>query len=134
MKQVYLKWRGPYGLSRVPNDWGIYAICRKWGERRETVLYIGLTYFQDLVRRLRRHKWWLDELRGNIGVRFAAIELEEGSKQSEKRAKDIEALLTYYCQPQYNTQNKKSYRGRKLEITSYGRREPIERRICSTDL
>lgn len=138
MQQVQLNWRGPYRLGRAfeveaSKDWGIYAICRRWGEAAERVLYIGQTYFQELGQRLRQHKW-LNDLKGDIKVRFAAIELEEGSKQSQKRAKDIEALLTYCHQPQYNIQNRKSYRGRRLDIISYGRRGPIEQHTRSADL
>ena len=138
MEQIWLNWRGPYRLDRAyeteaSKGWGIYAICRKWGKVPEKVLYIGHAYFQELGQRLKQHRW-LDDLRGEIKVHFATVELKEGSKQSQRRAKDIEALLIFYHQPEYNPQHKKSYRGRELEIASYGRSGPIERNVRSTEL
>ncbi len=138
MEQVWLNWRGPYRLDRAywteaSQGGGIYAICRKWGKASERILYIGEAYFQELGLRLKQHTW-LEDLRGEIKVRFATVELEGGSKQSQRRAKDIEALLIFYHQPEYNIQNRNSYLGRELEITSYGRCGPIKREVYSDEL
>ena len=138
MQQVKLNWRGPYRLDRAfeaeaGKDWGIYAICRKWGVAPESVLNIGLAYFQELGQRLKQKKW-LNNLRGEVTVRFASIELEKGSKHSRQRSEDIECLLIYYHQPKHNIRCRERYIGRQLEMTNIGRRGPIAAIIRSTDL
>lgn len=138
MEQVQLNWKGPYRLDRAfeaeaGKDWGIYTICRKWAGATESVLNIGLAYFQELGQRLKQKKW-LNDLRGEITVRFAAVELEKGSKHSRQRSEDIECLLIYYHKPKYNIRCKKRYVGRQLEITNTGRRGPIEGVVRSTNL
>lgn len=134
MEVVSLKWRGPYEcdrLNEVCQDWGIYAICRKWAETDEKILYIGETYFQEIPQRLSQHGWWLNDLRGNVRIRFAEIVLETGSKHSHERTKDIEALLIYNHQPKYNIQNRNFYEGRSLRIVNTGRHGPIRKVIRS---
>ena len=63
MEEVEVEWYGPYKIDTVIEefheyeDFGLYMITRKWGEYPEKILYIGLTYRQDLSTRLSQHQW-----------------------------------------------------------------------------
>ena len=72
-------------------------------------------------------------------VHFGIIEVDDGYRISERRIKDIEALMIYYHrlhygQPIHNRLNTRGYYGRDLLIWNLGRRGLLENRVCTDDL
>ncbi len=133
MEHVTVNWTGPYSYEVLDDtkghadDFGLYAFSRVFGDS-ETLLYIGLAYWQTLFQRIGQHNWIAD-VRGQIRVRMGVIVFDTGQKHSEKRLKDVEAALIYYNQPLHNTQHMSSYSGRKLQIINQGRFGLLEKTI-----
>jgi hypothetical protein len=139
MEEVRIEWYGPYKIDSVQErfheyeDFGVYMITRKWGEGPEKILYVGLTYRQDLGTRLSQHQW-LPTTRGNVRVRIGYL-IER--RPSGKRLKDVENLLICSCWWDADTTyNKRDYLygGRDLRILNFGRRGPLDRTIDSAEL
>jgi len=138
LETVILKWHGPYAISTatetgVAFDKGLYMVTRKWAQI-EKLIYIGRTK-RSLAQRIHEHNWWLTELRGQVFVRYAIIELGTNKRFSEKRLADIEALLITYHSPPENTVNYNYYYGRlSLQVNNIGRRGPLCPVISTDDL
>lgn len=90
------------------HECGLYVITRVWGEnsgnlRQEKILYIGKSS-SSFQQRLDDHtNYWTNELRGNLYVRFACLNVEDDILE------DIESALIYECQPQENTAKMRTY-------------------------
>ena len=139
MEKVTIVWSGPYSIDSARNrfrgweDFGIYMITRKWGEK-ERIIYIGLVYWRTFADRIAEHERdWLWALRGQIRVRVGKIQLKRGKKHSIKRTEDIENLLIYAYQPEYNEKGKAGYYGREIEVVNRGRRGPLDEIVYSED-
>lgn len=138
METVKIIWGGPYNVDSVikklrgKRDFGIYMITRKWGASK-SLLNIGLTYWRDFAERLAEHRrGMLRDLRG-IRIRVGRVKLERGKLQSLERTEDVECLLIYVHQPEYNVRCKSSYNGRELKIVNVGRSGPLKKQIYSED-
>ena len=133
-----INWFGPYLLDRIyyyeiAYEKGFYSISRVWGGK-ESLLYIGKTK-RMLIERIFEHDNWIYKTRGKIKVRFGILELYRGQKFSDKRLKDMEALLIAYHNPPFNVQNHYYYYGRcPLTIINKGRRGPIEGRVSTDEM
>lgn len=137
MEEVEIEWYGPYKIDTVVEefheyeDFGVYMITRKWGKYAEKILYIGMTYRRDFAQRFSEH-WrdWLSEVIGTVKVRVGYL---HEKKSSEKRLRDVENLIIYVYEPEYNEIGKSTYSGRDLIIINSGRRGPLDREVDSSD-
>ena len=66
-------------------------------------------------------------------MRVGKIQLKRGKKHSIKRTEDIENLLIYAYQPEYNEKGKAGYYGREIEVVNRGRRGPLDEIVYSED-
>lgn len=139
MEKITLNWYGPYKIYNIDNhdvsyEKGIYAIYRIWGES-EKLLYIGKTE-RDFRIRIKEHsKNWVNDVRGEIKLRFGVLEFEKGKYYSSKKLSDVEALLILWHIPNENTSSKKSYSGReKMQLINKGRKGMIDSFISTEQL
>ena len=131
---------GPYGVESAREmfgaweDFGIYMITRKWGDS-EKILYIGLVYWRSFAERIAEHdRDLLWNVRGKINVRVGRIRLGGGSKHSYERMEDVENLLIYMYQPEFNYKGRGWYYGREIKIINLGRRGPLDKIVSSERL
>jgi len=138
MQIFTLKWHGPYDLFDIEHkdiayEYGIYAIYQLYRDQ-EKLLYIGKTS-RAFITRLNEHLYWLNDLRGQLKVRLAVIELDNNQRYSKKRLGDIESLLISWHSPPKNTINVNYYYGReKLTVLNIGRRGQIVSKVSTNDL
>ncbi len=138
MEEIIIRWSGPYSIKSVGKyDLayynGIYAIYRVWGGN-VTLQYIGITE-RGFYQRINEHKRdWLNNVGGQIKVRFGVLEFQTGKSFSRQKLEDAEALLISYHMPKENTSHTRYYCGRaELTVVNVGRRGTIKRRISSID-
>lgn len=135
METLRIRWNGPYTIEeartlRSEDDFGLYAVTRIWGEK-EFLRYIGMTYWQNFARRMRRHDRWIKKTLG-ARIRVGYIEAEEGKKLTEQKVKDAESLLIWCLDPPENTMNRVRYTGRKLSVVNRGHKGPLPRKVDSS--
>lgn len=95
-----------------------YSIACQWSEAEERLLYIGMTYKQDVWRRMKQYgirkcKEKYPRKARNLIISVATIEKMDG-KIDEPLIRDIEALLIYsaWNQSMINERNINGYTGR----------------------
>lgn len=135
MEKVTIVWSGPYSVKSARRGLGsgkilaFYMITRKWGEG-EKILYIGLVYWRSFAERIAEHERdWLQNVHGKINVRVGKIRLGWGRKHSYERTKDVENVLIYVHQPEFNDKGKEGYYGREIKTINLGRRGPLDKII-----
>jgi len=129
-------WSDHYGVDSVikklgsKRDLGIHMITQKG---RPQKVFLILVYWRDFTKRLAEHsRDILRDLR-RIRIQVGRIKLERGKMQSLERTEDVECLLIYVHQPEYNVRCKSSYNGRELKIINAGRSDPLKKQTCSED-
>lgn len=121
---IKLHWSLPRTLEEYENnpqkveDAYFYSIASQWNSAEERLLYIGMTYKQDVFTRMKQHglkkcKDAYPRKSKNLIISVASIEEQEGNI-TESLVKDIEALLTYCCwnESMLNEKNINRYTGR----------------------
>lgn len=138
MENIIINWHGPYNIEtmlmhNVTSNAGIYSISRVWGNN-ETLLYLGQTV-RNFATRLNEHQRnWLNDVRGQIKVRFGMLEFEGGKIFSSHKLNDVEALLINWHKPQYNIMCMNYYYGRdNLTVINKGRRGSLDIRVSTED-
>jgi len=136
LEEVSVVWYGPYTHDTVVDhfhddeDFGVYMITRRIGSYAEKILYIGITYARTFAKRLKEHSYWLSDLRGKVKVRLGYLKEKRPSYQ---RLRDVESLLLFVCEPEYNETGTRTYLGRTLRIVNSGRKGPLDRIAYSED-
>jgi hypothetical protein len=90
---------------------GIYQLTRVWGDRDETLLYIGIVWSdtRTMLKRMEEHRGtWLGALRG-INYRFGAITPVRGLTRGRALLETIEGAMVCELQPPENTSKRKWY-------------------------
>ncbi|MGK4568145.1 GIY-YIG nuclease family protein [Flavobacterium sp. 3HN19-14] len=138
LKNAEIKWSYPREtdsalLSEICiESWGIYYISRKFGNN-ETLLYIGLAYHQNFIKRIKQHKKkWLNKYRGTKYIRFG--EFVKPQNISKDLIEDAESCLIYELKPIHNKCKISSYSySNEYKILSTGNRGVIPKVISMCD-
>jgi len=108
--KVKILWR-KISLSDLgeAEDTYFYAIFRG-----KNLLYIGMTYYQDISREVKNTIWAFDMYTTGLYLCFGYIDRKQTTYKriTLQIVRDIECALINALQPLYNTQCKKSYTGR----------------------
>ena len=113
---VTLKWEKPVSIDEAIDDpgsitSGVYYITRQYGDK-QTLYYIGKTAGSGVRGRLKQHAGsTVKNYRGKKMVSFARISKENCAGFDLKLLIDeVESLLIYSAEPEYNVQKKSTYR------------------------
>jgi len=120
----------------------LYAILERmmrYGEPKYELLYVGMTYYQSISKRLRNHHKLGDikcseTRRKKIIIRAGCIILPDGKRISKKLVHDVEAVLIQQYDPPYNEMNTYAYwGGRDIRIVNQGNYKPLNRIIDTSN-
>lgn len=139
-KEIELRWTYPKEMNAA---WesddsygrGIYQITRWFGDN-ESLIYIGLVKKKnrDFYIRLNEHWKWLENLRGEVYIRFGKIVKKEGLHTTEKLIETIEGALICEHDPKLNTCKINSYTAHKeLVIRNTGYRGFLHKVVDTRD-
>lgn len=100
-------------------------------------LYIGMAYDQSLRERIPQYHLAYKEINGyaqkhsdkSVMIRVGCIISSTTERITEELYHDIENALIYTCKPKFNTQCKKGYAGRDIEIRNEGKHGSIKKDI-----
>ncbi len=101
---------------------GLYQITRKFGEN-EKLLYIGIVKSpnRDFYKRITEHLGWLNDVRGQKFFRFGSIMPCQGLTIDEQLIEEVESVVIYESQPEYNEMKKNDYSTRHpIEVMNTG--------------
>lgn len=109
---IELHWSTPipekkFFESPVKVDYGFfYAIIGRWGKTKDKIMYIGMTYKQNVFTRLKQDHG-LSKCRTNFPkipryISIASIENGDFNRLNEHFVKDIEFLLIYSSWSNYS--------------------------------
>ncbi len=96
-----------------------YSISAQWNNSEERLMYIGMTYKQDVLTRMKQHG--IKKCREKhpkkcktLFISVAEIKEHPGRNVSEDMVRDIEALLIYgsWNESMANTRSVNAYKGR----------------------
>lgn len=100
------------------DDAYFYSLSASWNESEDRLLYIGMTYDQDVLERMQQYgikkcKKAHPRQSTNLIVSVATVEDWDGNI-TEKLIKDVEALLIYgsWCKSMLNDRSINAYTGR----------------------
>jgi hypothetical protein len=138
--EVFLDWSRPVevsynfdGLTELADNWyGLYRFERghalKDGPR--DIVRIGIAFDQTLGARIRQYTPKLEEYRrrGSLWVSWAALDLFEGQHR-RRRYEDVEHLMIFAVQPDYNERKRNSVPDDFYRIENSGYRGGLPRDI-----
>ncbi len=137
MDKVVIDWKGPYGFDNAlqapaGDSRGVYVLTSRRRSGSEKLMRIGQTYDQAFYQRLNAYRMVVQASPRDWFVRFGAFASAQ-SRISRERLTDVENLLIFVYQPEFNKRGRNRYVGRDIEIVNRGRRGPIDAVIRSPD-
>jgi redox-sensitive bicupin YhaK (pirin superfamily) len=130
VKNIKIEWTYPVNYNKslkhyLSSENGLYQISRLFG-KKETLIYIGIVKSPNRTFKQRlkeHHKYWMQNYRGVIKIRFGIIQGKQGLQINPQLIEDAESVLIYELKPFENTQKTRSYFIKKdLQVESIGRR------------
>jgi hypothetical protein len=129
VKNIKIEWTYPVNYYSAlqhnsSSGTGLYQISRLFG-KNETLIYLGIVKSPNRTfkKRLTEHKYWIQEYRGMIKIRFGIIQGKQGLQINPQLIEDAESILIYELKPIENTQKISSYSINKdLQIKNIGYR------------